>query len=194
MILSKKTIVAFVAALCILVNSTVCTFASPQGQANNTTSTSTEYTTVPDTWTFVGEVGGTSYSLPATYVESNLKTGGEILRPYWFVNFENFDDGSSNSGDCAITPYVSKQLFSADGNRFIIGRNNLGDSSGTLYEYNIQSQSVRLLHEGVKCKDANEVTIAGDGAVTVANGFNGNVTLTATIANKSKQFTVGADS
>lgn len=162
MFLGKKRFMCALSAIFLFANSFSCVYANDTAfdEQTSTQVFSTEYTSVPSTWKYVGEVGGTSHNLPATYVDKNMKTGEPVVRPYYFINFENFDDGTSNDGKRAIMPYVSKQLFSSDDKRFLVGRNDDGDSYGTLYEYDIETQSVRLLHENVKCYTSLEAFVA----------------------------------
>lgn len=131
----------------------------------NVSVSGTEFTSVPSTWRNMGTVGAQSKSLPAKRITMNGSTGYKLDRPYWFVNFENFSDGSSNDGKRAVLPYVSKQMFSSDGKRFVFARNDDGDSLGTLYEYNIETQSVRLLQEKISCSSSAEVYVAANDKV-----------------------------
>jgi len=131
----------------------------------NISISSTEFTSVPSTWQRMGDVGTESKSLPARRITMNGQTGYKLARSYWFVNFENFSDNSSNDGKRAILPYVSKQMFSSDGKRFVFARNDDGDSYGTLYEYDITSQCVRLLQEKIYCSSSAEVYVAANDKV-----------------------------
>ncbi len=174
MYFSKKVSFSVILSISVFIHSFPLVYSSSQAENINTgvTLSSTQYTSVPSTWQLVGEVGAQSHSLPATYVDRRLDTGEEILRPYWFVNFENFDDGSSSSGERGILSYVTKQIFSSDGKRFVFSRNSGTTTTGTLYEYNIETQSVRLLHEKIKGNSSIEAYVAANDKVFLLDGNN----------------------